>query len=140
LQRSTTSVRRRNRREADHFIATQRLEERLKAATNQAAHPAVDDLHLADTDGRCDLSGWGAGDERHLDSSAQELIVLVLAALFLISLIGSRRGRPRRASNRASTESSRAITDREYMARLNRIGPAPAAERQLWRSACDGPR
>ena len=55
-------------------IATQRLEERLNAATSQAAHPAVDDLHVADAHGRCDLSRWGAGDERHLDSSAQELI------------------------------------------------------------------
>src|SRR5438067_13308913 len=74
LQPSTTSLVRRNRREADHLIAAQRFEERLKAATNQAAHPAVDDLHVADTDGRCDPSRWGAGDERHFDSSALELI------------------------------------------------------------------
>src|ERR1051326_1547927 len=73
-QPSTTSLLRRNRREADHFVAAQRLEERLKAATDQAAHPTIDDLHVADTDGRCDITGWGAADERHLDSSAHEFI------------------------------------------------------------------
>src|SRR5579859_4472155 len=73
-QSSTTSRRRGNRGEADHLVPTQRLEERLKAATNQAAHSAVDDLHVADPDGRCDLPRWRAGDECHLDSSAQELI------------------------------------------------------------------
>src|ERR1051326_5862168 len=55
-------------------MAAQRLEERLKAATNQEAKPAVVDLHFADPEGRCDLAYGGAADERHLDSSAEELI------------------------------------------------------------------
>src|SRR5205823_13868664 len=44
------------------------------AAAVGVSDVAVDDLHVADPDGRCDLSRWGPGDERHLDSSAQELI------------------------------------------------------------------
>ena len=40
-------------------MAAQRLEERLKAATNQEAKPAVVDLHFADPEGRCDLAYGG---------------------------------------------------------------------------------
>src|SRR5690349_20767468 len=71
---SIASGGRRNRREADHLVATQRLEESLKAATDRAAHPTIDDLHAAHAGRRCYLAGWGAADERDLESSAEELI------------------------------------------------------------------
>src|SRR5438067_11232596 len=35
---------------------------------------AVDDLHVTDAVGCCDASCWRAGDERHLDSSAQGFV------------------------------------------------------------------